>query len=169
MTKNKTNEITDTLAAHTDMNRRDFLTSTAAVGGAMVVGFWLPPTCAAAQAPPPVPGRHVPAELWYRDALVPEINAWITIAPDDTVTVRINQTELGTGVLTANAMMLAEELQCDWNKVRVEHASANRNVREKAPEWARKAPANDIGNIVGNTATEESAISKRLKNGRGKM
>ena len=87
---------------------------------------------------------------------MPEINAWITIAPDDTVTVRINQTELGTGVLTANAMMLAEELQCDWNKVRVEHASANRNVREKAPEWARKAPANDIGNIVGNTATEES-------------
>ena len=122
----------------------------------MVVGFWLPPTCAAAQAAPPVPGAYVSAQPWYRDALVPEINAWITIAPDDTVTYRVNQTEIGTGSLTANAMMLTEELQCDWSKVRVEHASANRNFTERAPEWARKAPGNDIGNIVGNTATENS-------------
>jgi isoquinoline 1-oxidoreductase beta subunit len=53
-------------------------------------------------------------------------------------------------------MIVAEELQCDWSKVRVEHSSANRDVREKAPTWARKAPMNDIGNIVGNTATERS-------------
>ncbi len=70
MTTNKTDEIKDTLAAHTDMNRRDFLSSTAAVGGAMVVGFWLPPTHARAQAPPPVPGQHVPAHLLNRHALV---------------------------------------------------------------------------------------------------
>jgi isoquinoline 1-oxidoreductase beta subunit len=139
-----------------ELNRRDFLSSTAAVGGAMVVGFWLPPRCAQAQAPPPVPGQHVPSQLWYREAMVPELNAWITIAPDDTVTIRINQTEIGTGVLTSNAMMVVEELQCDWNKVRVEYASANRNVREKAPDWARKAKGNDIANIVGNTATEQS-------------
>ena len=102
-------------------DRRDFLSNTAAIGGAMVVGFYFPgPTCAeAAQAPPPVTGPHVPAQLWYRDSLVPEINAWLTIAPDDTVTIRINQTEIGTGVLTSNAMMVTEELQCDWNKVRV--------------------------------------------------
>jgi CO/xanthine dehydrogenase Mo-binding subunit len=139
-----------------EINRRDFLSSTAAVGGAMVVGFWLPPTCAQAQAPVPVPGKHVPSHLWYREAQVPELNAWITIAPDDTVTIRINQTEIGTGVLTSNAMLVTEELHCDWNKVRVEYASANRNVREMAPEWARKAPGNDIANIVGNTATEQS-------------
>ena len=139
--------------------RRDFLSNTAMIGGAMVVGFYFPgPTCAeaAAQAPPPVTGPHVPAQLWYREAMVPEINAWLTIAPDDTVTMRINQTEIGTGVLTSNAMLVAEELQCDWNKVRVEYASANRNVREKAPDWARKAKGNDTANIVGNTATEES-------------
>jgi hypothetical protein len=40
--------------------------------------------------------------------------------------------------------------------VRVEYASANRNVREKAPGWARKAKMNDTANIVGNTATERS-------------
>jgi isoquinoline 1-oxidoreductase beta subunit len=157
MTTNATDKITESGSDQPDMNRRNFLSSTAAVGGAMVVGFWLPSNCAAAaQALPPSPGQHVPALLWYRDALVPELNAWITIAPDDTVTIRVNQTEIGTGVLTSNAMMVVEELQCDWNKVRVEHASANRNVREKAPPWARKAPGNDITNIVGNQATEES-------------
>ncbi len=141
-----------------EINRREFLTTTAAVGGAMVVGFWMPGTtrCAEAQVAPPIPGEHVPSQPWYRDAMVPELNAWITIAPDDTVTLRINQTEIGTGVLTSNSMLIAEELQCDWSKVRVEHASANRNVREKAPAWARKATMNDTGNIVGNTATERS-------------
>jgi isoquinoline 1-oxidoreductase beta subunit len=158
MTKDTAPKSTKAGSAPAEMNRREFLTTTTAVGGAMVGGFYLPPflTDAAAQAAPPVAGDHVPAQLWYREAQVPELNAWITIAPDNTVTIRINQTEIGTGVLTSNAMLVTEELQCDWNKVRVEYASANRNVREKAPEWARKAPGNDTANIVGNTATEES-------------
>jgi isoquinoline 1-oxidoreductase beta subunit len=142
-----------------DMNRRRFLSTTAAVGGSMVVGFWMPGStrCAEAQQNlPPLRTSYVPAQPWYRDAMVPELNAWITIAPDDTITMRINQTEIGTGVLTSNAMIVAEELQCDWSKVRVEHASANRNVREQAQPWARKAKTDDISNIVGNTATEES-------------
>ena len=152
-----TNPATGDNPSHPELNRRDFLSSTATIGGAMVVGFWFPSTrCAEAQTAPPTPGQYVPAQLWYREALVPEINAWMTIAPDDTVTMRINQTEIGTGVLTSNSMIVAEELQCDWSKVRVEYASANRNVREKAQPWARMAEPNDTGNIVGNTATEES-------------
>src|SRR5207302_4804225 len=118
-----------------DMDRREFLTTSAAVGGAMVIGFWMPPSAQAASAP-------VAAQPWYREATVPEINAWITIAPDDTVTIRVGQTELGTGVFTANPMMVAEELQCDWKKVRAEYASANRDAREKAPEWTLKVPGN---------------------------
>ena len=118
-----------------DMDRREFLTTTAAVGGAMVIGFWMPPSAQAASAP-------VAAQPWYREATVPEINAWITIAPDDTVTIRVGQTELGTGVFTANPMMVAEELQCDWKKVRAEYASANRDFKEKAPEWTLKVPGN---------------------------
>src|SRR5438046_8362081 len=39
-------------------------------------------------------------------------------------------------------MMVAEELQCDWNKVRPQYASANRDARERAPEWTLKAPGN---------------------------
>ena len=143
------------------MDRRDFLSATAAVGGAMVFGFWLPPARARAagidspaaagiEAPAiegasrGVAGRGVAAEPWYRDAKVPEINAWITIAPDDTVTIRVGQTDIGTGVFTSNSMIVAEELQCDWKKVRVEYASANRDFKEKAPEWTLKVPGNGV-------------------------
>src|SRR6059058_2546328 len=118
-----------------EMDRREFLTTTAIAGGAMVLGFWLPPNAEAASMP-------VAGQPWYREAAVPEINAWITIAPDDTVTIRVGQTELGTGVFTANPMMVAEELQCDWKKVRAEYASANRDFKEKAPEWTLKVPGN---------------------------
>jgi len=114
-----------------DMNRREFLASTATVGGAMVLGFYLPTSAHTT----PIEGQP-----WYRDAMVPEINAWLTIAPDDTVTIRVAQTEMGTGVLTSCPMMVAEELQCDWSKVRAEYASPQRSVVEKAPEWTLPVP-----------------------------
>ncbi len=115
-----------------DLNRRDFLASTAAIGGAMVLGFYLPPTGAQAQ---PTEGQP-----WYRDAMVPELNAWLTIAPDDTVTIRVAQTEMGTGVFTSCPMIVAEELQCDWSKVKAEYASPQRNVVEQAPAWTLQVP-----------------------------
>ena len=82
----------------------------------------------------------MPGSVWYEEPATPEVNAWIVIAPDDTVTIRIAQTELGQGVWTSNAMMVCEELQCDWTKVRPQYASANRDAREKAPEWTLKVP-----------------------------
>jgi isoquinoline 1-oxidoreductase beta subunit len=110
-----------------EINRREFLALTAAAQGAFILGFWVPQK-ANAQDPSP------------------EINAWIVISPDDTVTIRIAQTELGQGVWTSNAMMVCEELQCDWNKVRPQYASANRDARERAPEWTLK--------VMGNGATD---------------
>ena len=56
------------------------------------------------------------------------------------MTIRIAQTELGQGVWTSNAMMVCEELQCDWSKVRPQYASANRDAREKAPDVDVEGP-----------------------------
>jgi len=111
------------------VNRREFLATVAAAQGAFVLGFWVPSRANAQTAP---------GAAWYIDPATPEVNAWIVIAPDDTVTIRIAQTELGQGVWTSNAMMVCEELQCDWSKVRPQYASANRDAREKAPAWTLK-------------------------------
>jgi isoquinoline 1-oxidoreductase beta subunit len=115
------------------MDRRQFLVSAAAANAAFVLGFFIPPR---ARAQPPR------GAVWYEEPAVPEINAWIVIERDDTVTIRIAQTELGQGVWTSNAMMICEELQCDWSKVRSQYASANRDARERAPEWTLSAPGN---------------------------
>src|SRR5678815_739504 len=125
----------------TDVTRREFLATVAAAHGAFVLGFWMPDKTQA-QTPVAKPSGAV----WYEDPATPEVNAWIVVAPDDTVTIRIAQTELGQGVWTSNAMMIAEELQCDWAKVRPQYASANRDAREKAPAWTL--------NVMGTGATD---------------
>ena len=85
---------------------------------------------------------------WSNESTAGEVNAWVVVAPDETVTVRIAQTELGQGVWTSNAMMVAEELQCDWSKVKPQYASANRDAKEMAPAWTLK--------VMGNGATDPS-------------
>src|SRR5262245_4289375 len=128
---------------NTDVTRREFLATVAAAQGAFVLGFWMPDKAhAQTQAPPSTP----PGAVWYEEPATPEVSAWIVVAPDDTVTIRIAQSELGQGVWTSNAMMVCEELQCDWTKVRPEYASANRDAREKAPEWTL--------NVMGQGATD---------------
>jgi isoquinoline 1-oxidoreductase beta subunit len=89
-----------------DVNRREFLAMAAAAQGAFILGFWVPP-----QANAQAKLQTGPRPVWYEDSATPEVNAWVVISPDDTVTIRIGQTELGQGVWTSNAMMVAEELQ----------------------------------------------------------
>src|SRR4029450_4113445 len=57
-----------------------------------------------------------------------EITAWIVIAPDDQVTIRIAKSEMGQGVLTGLAMLAAQELECDWSRVRAELATPHDNL-----------------------------------------
>ncbi len=121
------------------LSRRDLFSTAATAAGALVVGFWMPQPAAAQIINPE-------GAAWAVDPAVEEINAWVVVAPDDTVTVRIAQTELGQGVWTSNAMMVCEELQCDWSKVRPQYASANRDAKEMAPEWTLE--------VMGNGATD---------------
>ncbi|WP_111668855.1 xanthine dehydrogenase family protein molybdopterin-binding subunit [Algoriphagus litoralis] len=69
------------------------------------------------------------------------MNIWLKIAPDDTVTAIIPHAEMGQGVHTALAMMLAEEMDADWSKVKFEEAPA-------VKEYANYAVAK--GFIAGN-------------------
>ena len=107
-----------------NLTRRTFvLTATSAAGGLMLgIGTGIGDAKAAT----------VEARPWSQDNAYAanEIDAWIAIDPDDTVLIRYQRSEMGQGSMTALPMIVTEELHCDWSKVRIEYASANRNVRE---------------------------------------
>ena len=101
------------------LNRRAFLVRSALAGGGLLVGFHLPAMRRLAAQPLVNPAAEQPAE----------VNAWIVIQPDDSVVIRVARSEMGQGVFTALPMLVAEELDCDWGRVRAEYVSANANLR----------------------------------------
>jgi isoquinoline 1-oxidoreductase beta subunit len=105
------------------MNRRDFILTAVSVAGGLIIGIVAAPRSARAAA--------ISTQPWNDNDYAPhEIDAWIAIDPDDSVLIRYQRSEMGQGSMTALPMMITEELQCDWSKVRIEYASSNRSVRE---------------------------------------
>ena len=101
--------------------------SAVAAGGALAVGFRLAPWIEGSKSEPTT-----------------EILNWIVIAPDNTVTIRIAQMEMGQGAMTSMAQLLAEELEVDWSGIRTEFISIARNMnREKV--YGRTATAGSEG------------------------
>jgi isoquinoline 1-oxidoreductase subunit beta len=100
------------MATTSIVNRREFLKKGAAGGAGLVVGFYLPSDSFGDQA-----------QEQEKKAPNP-FNAWVHIAPDDSVTVLIDKSEMGQGIVTSLAMLLAEELEFDWKKIRTEFAPA---------------------------------------------
>ena len=96
-------------AARNSLSRRDFLKSSAAVSGGLVIGFYLPGGNKMAQAQTPPQPVVAP-------------NVFLRIAKDGSVTVQVKHLEFGQGVMTSLPMLVAEELECDWTKVRAELA-----------------------------------------------
>ena len=103
-------------------SRRRFLKAGAVLGGGLVIGFAIPGARRFAYA--------APAEAAAASGFVP--NAFLRIGNDDSVTVLIAHSEMGQGIWTGLAMLVAEELDADWTKIRVEHAPA-------APAYAHTA------------------------------
>ncbi len=64
----------------------------------------------------------------HHEAATKEINAWVVIDPDDTVTIRVARSEMGQGTLTGLAQLVAEELECDWDKVTWEFPTPGENL-----------------------------------------
>jgi isoquinoline 1-oxidoreductase beta subunit len=85
--------------------RRTFLKSGAAAGGALVIGVSLPGAFRNAQA-----------------ATDSAVNAWVRIGSDNSVTILCARSEMGQGVVVALPTLVAEELEVDLNRIRVEFA-----------------------------------------------
>src|ERR1700676_1960276 len=105
------------------VNRRDFILTAVSVAGGLMIGIGAAPGSAGAAT--------ISNQPWNDNDNAPhEMDAWIAINPDDSILIRYQRSEMGQGSMTALPMMITEELQCDWSKVRIEYASSNRSVRE---------------------------------------
>src|SRR5580700_9746332 len=93
------------------LSRRSFLVGVSAVGGGLALSL------------------AVPFEPVRTAEKTSEVNAWLLIGSDNSVVIRIARAEMGQGAQTGLAMLVAEELECDWSKVRTEFASPQENVR----------------------------------------
>ena len=91
------------------LDRRDFLRVSAAGTSGFLLGFYLPSSAAEPTNAPFEP------------------NAWLRIAPDGIVTITVAKQEMGQGVLTSLSMIVADELEADWSKVRAVQADAHPN------------------------------------------
>jgi isoquinoline 1-oxidoreductase beta subunit len=107
---------------NTSVTRRQFVVSSASAAGGLAISVAFPTLADAAS---------IGAQAWGPETAPNEINAFLAIDPDGTILIRSPHNEMGQGAITALPMIVAEELECDWSKVKVEYASAARNLREK--------------------------------------
>jgi isoquinoline 1-oxidoreductase beta subunit len=98
------------------LSRRTFIEASAAAGGGLALGFAAP---------------FAPALAQTAASDGAEVNVWVAIKPDDTCVIRIARSEMGQGTLTGLAQLVAEELECDWNKVTTEQITPGTNLARK--------------------------------------
>jgi isoquinoline 1-oxidoreductase beta subunit len=101
------------------VSRRGFMKAGAVAGGGLVLGFFMPGAGRWANA------QQAPSKVY-------EPNAFLHIAPDNTVTVQVNRLEFGQGVQTSLPMLIAEELDADWSQVRGALAPAGDQYKDPA-------------------------------------
>jgi isoquinoline 1-oxidoreductase subunit beta len=90
-----------------DLDRRDFLNATVAVGGGLMLALTLPGH--AGKASPAHPAGKSQSQ----------INAWLQIAADNSITLIVDRSEMGQGVYTALPMLMAEELSVDLDTIKL--------------------------------------------------
>jgi isoquinoline 1-oxidoreductase beta subunit len=138
-----------------ELDRREFLVITAAVGGGMALSLYSPEAFAQAQPPRINPQPWLPP---FEGGI--EIDPWIVIGADDRILIRINQSELGQGVMTSNPMMICEELACDWSKVHSVFADPNRAQHDRQPYNRLRTGASSSVRL-GRVAYQQAGASAR--------
>jgi isoquinoline 1-oxidoreductase subunit beta len=121
------------------LSRRTFLGTSAAAGGALVVGLTLR-------------GRfHQP------DASLDPFNAWIHIHPDGQIQLVLNKSEMGQGVFTALPVILAEEAEIDFSRITVVQADNADGTGGSGSVWEGYKPLRQAGAQVRETMIAAAA------------
>jgi isoquinoline 1-oxidoreductase beta subunit len=124
----KGNAMTTKVTAN--LSRRRFIVSSAAAGGGLALGAYLP-----------FASRPAAAQAAGSGA---QVNLWVVVRPDDTCVIRIARAEMGQGTHTGLAQLVAEELECDWKKVSLEKITAAQNYATKRA-WGDMSTAGSRG------------------------
>jgi CO/xanthine dehydrogenase Mo-binding subunit len=96
------------MTATSKMDRRDFIKLGAVAGGGLLIGV------------------RIPERRGRSKTLLPfEPNVFVRVDPDNTVTIRVAKSDMGQGVRTGLPMVVADELDADWSRVRIEQADAH--------------------------------------------
>src|SRR3984957_12025084 len=101
------------MSAPASVGRREFIRTGAAIGGGLLVSWYAP-----------LPGG--PSSPLAAEEKDFALNAFVRIGSDESVTVISAHSEMGQGIYTSLPMLLNEELQADWSKIRVEAAPVDK-------------------------------------------
>src|SRR5260221_740579 len=95
------------------VNRRDFLKTGAFIGGGLLISFAIPTVI-----------KRLASTTLAESAVA--MNAFLRIGEDDSIYIILSKVEMGQGIWTTLAMLIAEELDCDWNKIKVGHRQSGK-------------------------------------------
>ena len=136
------------------ISRRAFLVTSAAAGGGMLVGFYLPQLGRAEAAPTSA------------DLFTP--NAFVRIRPDNSVTLVMPQVEMGQGTYTSMSMLIAEELEVDLAQVSSRGRTAGRQAVCQSAHWVSGHRRLDVGDgLLGAASPRRRYGSRHADSGGG--
>ena len=136
-------------------SRRDFIIKGTMLGGGLMLGIGALPDAALAQAgakyDPNTPTQAGDAE----------VNAWVSIKPDDTVYIRIARSEMGQGTRTGLAQLVTEELECNWKKVKTQSATPGQSLARKRV-WGEHGTGGSRGIRISEDYVRRGAAAARI-------
>ena len=135
--------------------RRDFIIKGTLASGGLMLGLGALPELAFAQSN----SKYDPNAPMK--AGEPEVNAWVSIHPDETVMIRIARSEMGQGTRTGLAQLVAEELECNWKRVMTESPTPGESLARKRA-WGEMGTGGSRGIRISEDYVRRGAAAARI-------
>lgn len=138
-----------------NISRRDFIIKGSLLGGGLMLGVGAMPQLAFAQSG----GAYDPnTPTQFGEA---EVNAWVSIKPDNTVFIRVARSEMGQGTRTGLAQLVTEELECNWKNVKTQSATPGHSLARKRV-WGEHGTGGSRGIRISEDYVRRGAAAARI-------